>query len=172
MRFTHLDLLVIQLTNCLLASLGADILNNTCGNDPAGGSIGACIDENNLLDLHNDSIPETENFECGIYLAASSIPNAGFGIYTTRFIAEDDRVQPYPEAPSIIVNDFETENEEQDWNHVDYVWEPDGMSAYEANEVHESVMTFGSLCNYHPVSFSRITYLCSKLKVDFKCHYL
>jgi hypothetical protein len=105
----------------------------------------------NVNDNDNDN---KDGFECGIYLAPSSIPNAGFGIYTTRSIEQDESVQPYPDAPSIPVTNFYEPyqyNQETDWNHFDYVWEPSGPAAFEADSVSESVMTFGSLCNFHPL---------------------
>ena len=91
---------------------------------------------------------------CSIYLAQSSIPNAGFGVYTTKSIQKDQFIQPYPNAPSIMVTDFYegNDNEEDDWNHDDYLWEPVGTGAFEADEVSEIVPSFGSLCNYHTVS--------------------
>lgn len=66
-------------------------------------------------------------------------------VYTTRAISHGEYVQPYPEAPSIPVYDFYEPfgNEEQDWNHVDYIWEPDSMTGFEGLEISESVMTFG-----------------------------
>ena len=98
-----------------------------------------------------------QDFQCGIYLATSSIPNSGFGIYTTRSIKRNDFVQPYSEAPSIAVTDFYAThgNTEEDWGHSQYYWDASGRAAYEGDEVSESVMTFGSLCNYHPVRFDQ-----------------
>ena len=111
-------------------------------------------DTTTIVSDNNDHKRSKKNFQCGIYLATSSIPNAGFGLYTTRSIAKNELVQQYPEAPSITVVDFyvPSGNEEGDWNHVDYIWESSGVSSYEGDEISESVMTFGSLCNYHPVS--------------------
>ena len=121
---------------------------------------GSCTtaDARNRTGLVEDMIPFDDAFECGIYLAPSSIPNAGFGIFTTRSIGKNDKIQPYSESPSIVVTDFyeHAGNEEQDWNHVDYVWEPVGFNSFEAEESSISVMTFGSLCNYHPVSYVKI----------------
>jgi len=103
---------------------------------------------------NNDMDEINQGFQCGIYLATSSIPNAGFGIYTTRAIPRFSKVQPYSESPSIVITDFYEPfgNTETDWGHSQYYWDGSGKAAYEGDEVHESVMTFGSLCNYHPVS--------------------
>ncbi len=158
MRVFHMLLLgLLQLTK-LFPSLGEDMNDHAaCASTTVNG------DKPNIFDLcekyhrdgmpHNKSSSTSEGFECGVFLAASSIPNAGLGIYTTRFIAQDTLVQPYPESPSIIVADFyeATGNSETDWNHIDYMWDSFGISSYEADSVDESVMTFGSLCNYHPV---------------------
>ena len=112
------------------------------------------ISRHRYYDDRLDENTEDEPFECGIYLAPSSIKNAGYGLYTTRDIKRDEYVQTYPEAPSIVVTDFYKPNGnlEADWNHVDYIWEANSVAAFEAMENSESVMTFGSLCNYHPVS--------------------
>ena len=116
-----------------------------CNNIDDVGNITAMADCNDKRNANE--------FQCGIYLATSSIPNAGFGIYTTRSIAQNDLIQQYPETPSLVVVDFYEPygNDEEDWNHVDYIWAPSGVASFEGDEVSESVMSFGSLCNYHPV---------------------
>ena len=97
---------------------------------------------------------EDEVFQCGLYLAPSTIPNAGFGIYTTRSIAKNEFAQPYPEAPTIPILDFEYHGHSSDeWTHSNYVWEGTGAASYESDKVSESAVTFGSLCNFHTVSY-------------------
>ncbi len=95
------------------------------------------------------------NHKCSIYLAQSSIPNSGFGLFTTKPIPASHDIQPYPNAPSVIIPDFYVYgNKEEDWTHVEYIWQPMGMAAYESdNEASsESAPTFGALCNFHTVS--------------------
>lgn len=89
---------------------------------------------------------------CQYYLAPSSIPNAGFGIYTVDPIPSDSPLTQTADAPSIIVTDVVLHSEDEDqlvWNHVNYFWDGAGSGEHEAKIVEESVVTFGSLCNYH-----------------------
>ena len=97
-----------------------------------------------------------EEYKCGLYLAQSSIRNAGYGIYTTRAIENEKELQPYREAPTLLVHDFYElfGNNDEDWNHSNYIWEALGRAAHEADELSENSLTFGSLTNYHVVSAS------------------
>lgn len=93
--------------------------------------------------------------ECSLYLAPSSIPNAGLGLYTTRHIASGQPILSYdtPDAPSILVTNSLEHNGgvEVTWSHVDYFWSASGLNEFESNHVEESVMTMGALSNYHTV---------------------
>jgi len=94
----------------------------------------------------NANSHEPEPFRCNIYMAPSSIPFAGFGIYTMRDVAKGEKVLPYPESPSIpLCNDYANGLDELDWNHVDYLWNGMGLAKFECTEVSESVMAFGSV---------------------------
>lgn len=95
---------------------------------------------------------------CQYYMAPSSISGAGFGIYTTEPIPASSYLTEVPDAPSIVCTDTDVHagagggganNEEIIWNHEDYIWDGTGAGEFEALSVSESVMTFGSLCNYH-----------------------
>mmetsp|Transcript_11650 Transcript_11650/g.21788 ORF Transcript_11650/g.21788 Transcript_11650/m.21788 type:complete len:731 (-) Transcript_11650:289-2481(-) len=93
---------------------------------------------------------QQEPYQCNIYLAPSSIPGAGFGIFTMRDIDEGEKILPYADAPSIpLCDDNANGVEETDWNHVDYLWSGQGLAEYECKSVSESVVTFGALCNFH-----------------------
>ena len=87
--------------------------------------------------------------ECSIYLAESSIPNAGFGIYTTKFIPKGS----YTGAPalSIVTTDMYYHYGESDpnWAQTNYNWEGNGYSTFEGIETAETVMNFGTSSNYH-----------------------
>jgi hypothetical protein len=91
--------------------------------------------------------------ECSIYLAPSSIVNAGLGLYTTRHIKSGDAILSYegPDAPSILVTNSAQHNggTEVTWSHVDYYWSASGVNEFESDHVEESVMTMGALANYH-----------------------
>lgn len=85
-------------------------------------------------------------------MAPSSIPNSGFGVYTTRTIEKDEPVTPLADAPSVIAIDMtaHTENPLSDfWTHVDYLWSGAGLGEFEASEVSENVFVLGCLSNFH-----------------------
>jgi len=102
----------------------------------------------------HDSLPTSTNTDntCQYYLAESSIPHSGFGVYTVKAIPKGTYVMPNnSDAPSIVVTDIDLHNQGQDvlWNHVHYVWAGEGWADYESDTVWESVPNFGSLCNFH-----------------------
>ena len=89
---------------------------------------------------------------CTIYLAESTIPNAGFGVYTTEAVKKDDVILK-ADSPSIIITDIDKHqpnNEDPEWQHANYVWMAYGQGSFEAHATSESVLTFGSLPNFHP----------------------
>ena len=93
---------------------------------------------------------KTNNYNpiCQYYLAPSSIPNAGFGVYTTQSIPANTPLQHQPDSPTIVVTDITLHNKaEIKWLHSHYFWAGDG---YSADTTSESVLTFGALANYHP----------------------
>lgn len=107
---------------------------------------------NNMSDKHQGR-DQYKPYRCSVYLAESSIPHAGFGVYTVRDVKKGDKVLPYSDAPSIpTCNDRENGIEDTDWNHVDYLWSGKGLAEFECHSVSVSVMTFGSLSNFHTVS--------------------
>lgn len=123
---------------------------------------GTCIaddsdaDATSCKDINKEDLSKKEKIKyrdtCHYYLAESSIPKAGFGIYTVVDIKEGDPLQQVADAPSIIITDSEMHNDDEEeilWNHVDYFWDGSGQGEFEAHTVEESVVTFGSLCNFH-----------------------
>lgn len=101
--------------------------------------------------------PDSQNhppkpFQCNLYLAPSSIPGAGFGVFTTRDIKQNELILDYLDSPSVVVTDMasHTQNTENDyWTHIDYFWSGDGPAEFEAEDVSENVFMLGSLSNYH-----------------------
>lgn len=87
--------------------------------------------------------------ECSIYLAESSIPNAGFGIFTTKFLPKGS----YTGAPalSIVTTDmyYHYGERDPDWAQANYNWEGNGYSTFEGLETAETVMNLGTSANYH-----------------------
>jgi hypothetical protein len=96
-------------------------------------------------------VASVEADTCQFYLAESSIPNAGFGIYTVKSIEKGQFIQPSSDAPSIVITDVDKHNlgHDPNWNHVNYVWAGEGWADFESNAVWESVPTFGALSNFH-----------------------
>ena len=101
----------------------------------------------NTCAKEEDTKTNNYNPTCQYYLASSSIPNAGFGVYTAQSIPVDTPLQEQYEIPSIVFTDerlhFGTSIE---WLHIDYFWAGDGHSA---DTTRESVVMFGALANYH-----------------------
>lgn len=75
-------------------------------------------------DDQKDSSTQTPKYqsECKFYLAESSIPNAGFGVYTVESIKENEYLTEFPDAPSIVVVDEYWHSPEVVSNHWDYYW--------------------------------------------------
>lgn len=100
--------------------------------------------------IHEQNESNKGTFECSLYMAPSSIPHAGFGLFVSRNIAKGEYILPYSDAPSIAVCDEYHEGiTDNDWNHVDYLWSGSGLAEHECKEGSESVMSFGALSNFH-----------------------
>ena len=122
-------LLLLLLTSCILFETAKT--EKTCSTSPTG-------------DGSNENV-------CTLFMAESSIKNSGFGVYTTRLYEKGDLIQPLGDAPSIPITDVsEHYGEEPDWAHVNYYWDADGYTGFEAEEVAEMVLTLGTIANYHP----------------------
>ena len=90
--------------------------------------------------------------ECSVYIAQSSIPGAGFGIFTTRDLLKGSDIVPYSDAPSIIICDYHYfDMDSSDWIHPNYVWHGNGFANFECESVSENVMTIGAITNLHTV---------------------
>ena len=62
---------------------------------------------------------------CTLYVAESTIPNAGFGVYTTKAFKKDDVIIE-ADNPAIIIPDIHTyqpDEEDPDWQHRNYLWQ-------------------------------------------------
>lgn len=92
---------------------------------------------------------ENKDDQCTLYLAESSIPGAGFGVFTTRDIPKGFHI----DSPvlSIVSTDDYYHNQQQDpvWAHVNYHWSGSGYATFEAFEVSELVVNLGTCANYH-----------------------
>ena len=93
-----------------------------------------------------------DQFKCYLYMAPSSIPNSGFGVYTTRDIKKFGTVSPTPDAPSVIITDIEAHTDTHlgdFYTHVDYFWSGSGLGEFEGTSASENVFTLGCLSNFH-----------------------
>ena len=99
----------------------------------------------------------TSSSSCGLYLAPSSIPNAGFGLFAGRDYHENETfsasyVVPMLEYP--YFNKDKAQVRDKVWNILeDYYWEPYGNDAansfLEAENVKLMINDFGSMANHH-----------------------
>lgn len=120
-------------------------LNNSVNNTMQGKYLGETNKDHNAKSKNGEEAP----FQCSIYMAPSSIPNAGFGLYTVRDIKAWETLLPMTDAPSIpVCDEYETGDlDPTHWNHVDYLWGGTGLAEFECEKVSESVVTFGSMCS-------------------------
>lgn len=101
--------------------------------------------------------------ECSLYLAPSSIPDAGFGVYTTKAIMPGQSIV-MEDAPSVIVSESTAHNNGNEvvWSVIDYAW---------TGELNEMIISFniGALANYHTVSLfhqAKTTFLKTNSKTN------
>ena len=93
----------------------------------------------------------TEGFKglCSLYLAPSSIPDAGYGIFTIRPLKKQEEIF-VGQSPSVIVLDRELHTNAT-WPLLDYFWTTYGAGTYESPLAETWEPTpFGTLANYHP----------------------
>ena len=92
---------------------------------------------------------ETNEDACSLYLAPSSIPNSGYGIFTTKSYKMHEEIFD-GRSPSVIVTEKELHSNTT-WLIADYMWQTFGAGAYEASTADTWEPTaLGSLGNYHP----------------------
>ncbi len=97
----------------------------------------------------NDRSCILEQPQCKFYIAPSSIPNAGFGVYTTEAIKKDQYLME-SDAPSVMIFDGDTHYpEDRLWSMEHYFWSGEGKGQFECHSVEEFVVTFGTSCNFH-----------------------
>ena len=119
-----------------VSSISGSVFNSTLGFD----------DETPF----ESSMPEDS---CSLYLAPSSIPNSGFGVFAAKTFKVGSIVLP-SDAPGIVITDreyhqYDGEKPDPAWGHDNYVWSTVGRAAFEADETSLSAVTLGSMANYH-----------------------
>lgn len=88
---------------------------------------------------------------CSLFLAESSIPNSGFGVYTTSGYTKGSEVSSDIAIPMADILRHLGENAEFiRWTHDDYNWIGDFQTEYVlAEEVDINAFPLGSLTNFH-----------------------
>ena len=140
-----------QLRVCLPACICLLVLSFFSKSDRNVVSSEATSNKDNNNNNNNNNEDQTP-FKCNLYMAPSSIPNAGFGVYTTRDIKAHEPITPYADTPSVIIADMEVHsgNDIGDyWSHVEYYWSGAGLGEFESDSVSENVFVLGCLSNFH-----------------------
>jgi len=89
---------------------------------------------------------------CSIYMAESSIPNAGMGVFTSQAISKGGIISPTRDGPPIVFHDFHSMfKSARGLGNRNYFWDEEIPEHYEANENNIALTTVGSLANYHPM---------------------
>jgi len=127
-----------------LANILLLFLTSHVGPSPVQGNNDDGIYPHLLHHNHSSNSHDT----CSLYLAPSSIPHSGFGVYTTRDIARGEYINRFLDAPSIPIMDkgkaLRTLR--------NYLWGGNLYTEYEAvDHVSVSVPNWSSHCNYHTV---------------------
>lgn len=160
--FTHFILpLLLSQSFCYYSNAIATIVpaNSTTRTDEAylcqNDSLTAVCQDETKPTPHNKvttAAAEENSKQCSLYLATSSIPNSGFGVYTTRDIKIGTSINKSSAyGPSIVVVDPDIQGgDDLIMAHENYFLDGEGYSGFEADDVSESSVTLGSLANYHP----------------------
>uniref|UniRef100_A0A7S4S8D5 SET domain-containing protein n=1 Tax=Ditylum brightwellii TaxID=49249 RepID=A0A7S4S8D5_9STRA len=143
-------LLVSLITMNPYPSSASAIANRTECKDGKEENLASC-------EVQGEEISINSNDECTLYLAPSSIPNSGFGMYTTIPYKKGSPISEN-DAPSIIntdINSHQCHKEDYkdvvDWSHSDYVWAADSENMFYESKSSGSVISvmLGSLANSH-----------------------
>jgi hypothetical protein len=106
----------------------------------------------------HDSRRDDPMEQCGLFLAESSIPNSGWGVFTGKDIYKDDAIYPL----DVAIQTVDRENHMllraklgrknvPDWKMSDYAWGAEMTSAFnDARKVDSFVPGLGMACNSQP----------------------
>jgi len=89
--------------------------------------------------------------ECSLFLAESSIPNSGFGVYTTSDYIKGDTVShDVSIALADVMRNLGPKGDYIHWTHDDYNWRGDWENEYIlAEKVSMNAFPLGALTNFH-----------------------
>lgn len=112
--------------------------------------------DNNTNSINHSNNTNTSIANCGLYLAESSIPNAGFGLYAGRnYVKGENFTKSYaiPLLEYSYMNSNKPTSRDIVWNIIeDYYWESyyHASNAFlEAESVKILVNDFGAMANHH-----------------------
>jgi len=91
---------------------------------------------------------------CSIYLAESTIPNAGMGMFTSQAIQEGAEISSTGDGPIIVIHNILQNMGTKTpvgLGHMDYLWHAAIPEDYESAVDQIAMSTVGALANYHPV---------------------
>ena len=126
-----------------------------------GGTADDIYEATNLHNDSNSSATQKESKKCTVYLAPSSIPGAGMGMYTTAPVLKSHIILP-ADGPSIPIIDPDNDPDSstssrsrQAWINLfsGYWWEHGSNvhTMFESDEAVDYQITMGALPNSHPV---------------------
>jgi hypothetical protein len=99
------------------------------------------------------SLPSNPNTECGIWLAPSTIPGAGLGMYAGRDFRKGDLLQEYGDVviPIIDIESHAREFSPEKWNFLwdEYTWDAESLQMDHEGYGHVNVASpgFGAAAN-------------------------
>jgi len=96
---------------------------------------------------------------CSIYLAESSIPNAGMGVFTSKAIPKGAQISSTGDGPVIILHDRDIMSREAylGFGHRNYLWDEETLDDHEGDVNSAAVPDTGALANYHPILWNIIS---------------
>ena len=117
---------------------------------PQNNNYGECSSSDSTESKEGTCTVKQQEPQCKYYLAQSSIPNAGFGVYTTQAIKKDEDLMESSDAPSVLVYDGDYHYPTNRlWSMANYFWSGEGSAQFECTSVEEYVVNFGTSCNFH-----------------------
>jgi hypothetical protein len=111
-----------------------------------------------LVSAESDSPYDDPMEECGLFLAESSIPDSGWGIYTGKDLRKDEFIHPSDLAiqavdfvDHMLLRNELTGEELPQWKMVDYVWHAwTTFADNDAKSVDSFIPGLGMVANSHP----------------------
>lgn len=91
---------------------------------------------------------------CDLYMAPSTIPNSGWGVFTGRKRKEDEPIDPFDVAIQVADYDYQMQFEDAkglpEWLLKEYHWMPEITQAvWDADHIYSIIPGLGMLANSH-----------------------